>query len=686
MRALKRLLTFIVILFVVLSLIIIGKALIKNINDRLDAPNGLLTVPDNSQKSYLKKLKKQDSDIEGLTKYDKYKKGLSPEDGSDTDGDGLTDKEEIEKYNTNPLKMSTSGDLISDGEKVKRGLDLTKKYDAEITSYPYNECKEVALDADTAEGRLAIIKTPYFHKLKSIKTYQEYYVYSFSGEITISLSKLLKDNNAVADNIAVYIQEDSGKAKKVKNIRFNGDSVSFTIPDAAKHYDIFIAKKAPFADKATVIDSDAEDNSLIGMFNDVNGKTTFNASVSGNDDMDGIAFGAPLLHFLSGEIKIYYYDTGDEEKNKAEIKTLVKRANSIDEANMTTDSKNIRKASKTQIKALYKIFNSILPECNGSGYDKESKGWDLLFYFERFSSANDNLAKTDDNIWKNVSTQKSDTGFTFGKDQFAFPNITSKVTGGGLCAGFATYTAKVFNSGEVTSPLSDVVLDHSGNSYPWDISGNTYKKLRTKGQLYSYKNKDYVKEHNDKDGYMTKDMTAEDNNLLNMLTWYWAKANYNTLPDKKSYIPSATAHEIGTYDYQWDTIKYIMKQMDNGKIVSVATQMGNDKSTNKSGCGHEINLVNYVVRDDGSVKFRVYDSNYPKGGKLYMYVTKRYDSFDYIYQPDPENNNYVMTSYKTSGFNKFTVTDENDFSNKAIVKKNKTGYLQSADIEVKKAS
>ena len=61
------------------------------------------------EEAYYDNLKSEASDIDGMSKYDKYEMGLMVADGSDSDYDGLTDKEEIEKYHTDPLKASTAG-------------------------------------------------------------------------------------------------------------------------------------------------------------------------------------------------------------------------------------------------------------------------------------------------------------------------------------------------------------------------------------------------------------------------------------------------------------------------------------------------------------------------------------------------------------------------------------------------
>ncbi len=62
------------------------------------------------------------SDIEGMTLWDKYKAGLLINNGSDSDGDGLTDKEEIEIYGSDPLKVSTADDLYLDSYKVEHNI------------------------------------------------------------------------------------------------------------------------------------------------------------------------------------------------------------------------------------------------------------------------------------------------------------------------------------------------------------------------------------------------------------------------------------------------------------------------------------------------------------------------------------------------------------------------------------
>lgn len=100
------------IVFLILLIVNCVKTGIGTIKSNHNLLTGLEVL---DQDTFIESLKSIDSDIEGMTQYDKYKAGLDYHDGSDSDHDGLTDKEEIEVYNTDPLKSSTMDDLYTDG-------------------------------------------------------------------------------------------------------------------------------------------------------------------------------------------------------------------------------------------------------------------------------------------------------------------------------------------------------------------------------------------------------------------------------------------------------------------------------------------------------------------------------------------------------------------------------------------
>ena len=133
------------------------------------------------------------SDIEGMTKWDKYKAGLSVAAGADTDGDGLTDREEIEVYKTDPLKVSSAGDLYSDGYKVQNGMDPTAAYDyGGDYEFPYNTCPEVSLVPKSPTDFNAVVTAlPDVESVSGLQVYTAYRVYNYGGRFSADLADLL---------------------------------------------------------------------------------------------------------------------------------------------------------------------------------------------------------------------------------------------------------------------------------------------------------------------------------------------------------------------------------------------------------------------------------------------------------------------------------------------------------------
>ncbi|MBQ6349459.1 MAG: zinc-ribbon domain-containing protein [Methanobrevibacter sp.] len=145
-------------------------------------------------------LKNTESDIVGMSLFDKAKMGLDVYNGSDSDNDGLTDKDEIELYNSDPLKMSTSGDLIPDSYKVAMNLELNEKYnldDYDLEAYSladlYKSPENVTIDSDNPENAFAKIReynTEYCGQ-KSIEGYELINVY---GDVSIDFSDCVEDD------------------------------------------------------------------------------------------------------------------------------------------------------------------------------------------------------------------------------------------------------------------------------------------------------------------------------------------------------------------------------------------------------------------------------------------------------------------------------------------------------------
>lgn len=177
------------------------------------------------QDAYIQRMKNKQSDIAGMSVYDKEQMGLKREDGSDTDYDGLTDKEEIETYHSDPLQASTSGDLFTDGYKVAHGMDLFTKYpyDQEM-EFQGNECQEIILEPKSPLDFYANIQdATNSSEFTGYTTIKAYYIYNYAGDLSIDLTSFLSEKRDLK-NIKILIKQDGSdyanlvKFKKQENM------------------------------------------------------------------------------------------------------------------------------------------------------------------------------------------------------------------------------------------------------------------------------------------------------------------------------------------------------------------------------------------------------------------------------------------------------------------------------------
>ncbi len=134
--------------------------------------------------------RKEDLDKDGLTNEEEVSAGTFPN-FEDSDGDGLNDYEELKNYKTDPLKYSTSGDNISDYVKVRKNLDVNKKYsNNEITIENIKVNSNVTLIPDDLESEvLGNFETfSYDDNVNSIDN--KFTVYQFEGKIKYKLDKV----------------------------------------------------------------------------------------------------------------------------------------------------------------------------------------------------------------------------------------------------------------------------------------------------------------------------------------------------------------------------------------------------------------------------------------------------------------------------------------------------------------
>ncbi|MDO4509291.1 MAG: hypothetical protein Q4B53_05150, partial [Lachnospiraceae bacterium] len=198
-----------------------------------------------SQEGYEAFLAENVSDIKGLSKLDKYKMGLNPDEQSDTDGDGLTDKEEIEKYSSDPLKRSTAGDLYTDAYKVENNMDVNTyyEYDKPI-EFKYNKCPEVQLTASVEDDLWAVCELYSINLVDGYDVLGSYNIYNYEGLVSIDVSNYISSEITVGD-IVVLQSEWSGRNLKQLNTSNDGNIINIIEPIKREDLIISIAKKSP---------------------------------------------------------------------------------------------------------------------------------------------------------------------------------------------------------------------------------------------------------------------------------------------------------------------------------------------------------------------------------------------------------------------------------------------------------
>lgn len=183
-RKLKGLLKFAISLIVIF---VVGRIIWSYAHD--DKNEEYLMENMYNLSEYEESLKGEASDIDGMSKYDKYQMGLDPSDGADSDADGLTDKEEIEVYHSDPTKNSTSGDLYSDGYKVEHNMDLNTYYDFKNDiEFTGNQNNEVILKAENSIDFNAVVADysgSTMYNLENKDVIKVYTVFCYTGHITI---------------------------------------------------------------------------------------------------------------------------------------------------------------------------------------------------------------------------------------------------------------------------------------------------------------------------------------------------------------------------------------------------------------------------------------------------------------------------------------------------------------------
>lgn len=553
------------------------------------SPNGELET---SQKEYLNEMKNEISDIEGYTKYDKYKKGLEMYDGSDTDNDGLTDKEEIEIYGSDPLKASTAGDLYFDSYKVANDLDVNTYYEYNgSTNSTYNECEEVLLEAVEPTDLMATVKdASSYSVVGGFDALKAYYIYNFGGNMQIDCTKV---DGVTSEKAEVMVSVDGNDAKKCKTEVNNGNLVIKEEFDKNSTYYIYIGKKVK--------------SGLLGGVMDVDGVVT---DVATKSDATKVALvvGSGIKELMDESSTIYYADLNDDDKNNTLLQSIVDKENALHGVTVSSmdNPENIQenilmvnaryRAMQLALSA-FEIQGPVLSEFyHDNGLPKVKKAF---FYFYAVDAE-------DAGIYVSELQKRLVNGENVDW-QLPFQNFGTSVNEAGMCMGIARLTSDLYNGVKVSESGSynfGSDKDTAGNSIgsrSWNLSAypDSASVLTTPGHLSEYKDANWVDDNGVSKIINDSVLSDEEQQFVHMIECMWQEENDRfDIRDYERYID-------GRYPYAM--IEAVKEKLDEGQMLDMTMLLADDS------CAHTVNVYDYYEdpEKEDVTHFMVYDSNYP---------------------------------------------------------------------------
>lgn len=586
-------------------------------------PMGGVEIP--SDQEYEEMLKNQPSDIEGWSKYDKYKMQLSLEDGSDTDGDGLTDKEEIEIYGSNPKKVSTADDLYTDKYKVEHGMDVnTYCTDPDGAVAEYNECPEVIPVIKSADDLGVVVEDKTgTSELSGKEILKEYSLYYYrQPTIQIDLEKIRNDTVNDLD-VEVILYEDYEKKKVNTEINDGVLTIQYQF-DFYSMYDLYLVQKQPF--------------SVTGLLSSafVSDTPQFSTPVS----YKSLVYGAPIFWLFGKPIHVSYYLGSRDEADDAVFKQQV--ITSIEQATGSKKYNNVdfHKKTKYEVNAQELLLNTILPDFHLTG-DPDIQHM-LYCYFSTEDFVNKDSVSNKENTQNDTSSSQT---FQTDKDELAFQNFGSFISEGGNCAGISHMTALLYNTGvNASSGEYNISNDGIGRT-TWNIATDTANLTLTDRILSDYKDKNFVDDHASDRGLLEGDITGGEYEFVKMIGCYWREGNDRV---------SLAQHRLHRWEhYNYDLVNRMKSYLDTGKILDCYMLL--------KGGGHAVNIYGYEEDpiDPDTTWFLVYDNNIPNDQrdgltlthekcKLRMQRKRKFLSDDYYveynYSPIKGNSKYTANS------------------------------------------
>lgn len=627
------LLKFIIIFWLIIGIIVGIIFGINYFNNQKEIKELEASIPKMSTEEILllqeEKLKSEQSDIEGLSKWDKLEKGLSVGDNSDTDGDGLTDKEEIEVYKTDPLKVSSSGDTIPDGVKVKNSMELTKKYSSkEANNYgAFSKYETVKLKENSTENSLANIYEIENYKVSGVETVKNYAITNYSGKVDLDFSKEIEGLTGY-----VIVKEFGETNVEYEVLEDKKGKVTVSIKDG----------------ETVVVSLLKIENNNLNFFDSLDYE---NESIEGNNAYLVLS----PISLITGQLHTYLWEAslfgGDNSERSEVVKSYLANALNCEIA------MNHFYVNPVEVEIISKIFDSIL---GGTMYKSmlseqgvEVSDEDVSFFTKalqffvigvKLDKGNwgEVLENPAENVEEEVKEKPSKYMSTFNvaKDALPFPNVGTYISPGGNCTGFTVITAKLFNSN--SNKRSGEYNDDEYGLMSYDINNDDFNTFFDK-HLDDYKNRTYwTEKYKDMDTLPYEKYEGTDGDFIKFLGYHWRQGNVKSSPQVKMFND----------EYKWSDFEKLQDYFASGDNVACL-------SMSTAGSGHSV--LCYGLSQDANNPnvwyMHVYDNNFPNhlfNGKYRatnkVKVTKceplfGEDYFEWTYYPLPDKlPNYKYTS------------------------------------------
>ena len=669
-----------------------------------EIPYDSMNVINEEYETYYDSLKSMESDIDGMTVYDKYQRGMRIEAGSDTDRDGITDKDEIEIYGTDPLKMSTAGDLYTDGYKLDHGMDLFASEEYEGLTEITNDTGEIKLSVGSPIDFEAVIidrteeynnKSDYLDETVD-QFYYAYQIYGYYGNtITIDLLSFAERLDINSDDLGVMINSNFTNEYKITREQ---DIATISISETE------VKKYEPYNDYYNVFIIKAEKEYSSNCSGVV---ILSDDEIVGKDQMNQARKSNSVMNYPGLNLMCSVNATDDEKKAllcAGELMYLLNRNESIN-----LGERDINYMPQEFMELFYYInyddtqgaadeYNAIVTSLGANfqgdplpkqkipeGYKDASYCWYSRDYLnnnalKKYMKSKDTLeeAPPEESIITNNTIETEEKNGKFGiMDEFCFGNpsssyLSSDGTFCGLCAGIAMITAEVFNKGEVQTPIGEynkAISENETRRIIYDIT--KYDELNTFFDRYLG---DYKSRSDNIDWEDISSLTRDEDEFLRMATCYWKKTNDVFYNKGANYYERVTLNDRTHSLLSWETVENAIEYLDNNQILLCSMNIRNDASR-----GHTVNLVSYERRKkdykiDGDVTlcdtvvFDVYDSNCP--GQLLKLECIRYklgdlDTMCYRYNTgNPQYNSSFMGEDYSAGMEpgdiwiKFAIYDD----------------------------